>query len=95
MKWVLVICVAVAVLPLVHLSMESLDNPLTQNIVVVAAGAAIFAAEHALGYAMAHLGQHWSRRARLGWLSSSPASSRCARQRQFVGPARPASLAGR
>jgi hypothetical protein len=68
MKWLLVIFVALAVLPLVYLSMEFLDDPLTQIIVVVAAGAAIFAAEHALGYAMAHLAQHWSPRARLSWL---------------------------
>ena len=42
-------------MPLVYLSMEFLDDPVTQIIVVAAAGAAIFAAEHALGFAMAHL----------------------------------------
>jgi hypothetical protein len=62
MKWVLVIAVALALAPLVFLSMEFMDDLYLQILVTAAATAGIFAAEHALGYALAHAAQHVPRR---------------------------------
>jgi hypothetical protein len=69
LKWVLVFAVALALAPLVYLSMESLDDPVVQIIVMAAATAGIFAAEHALGFAMAHVAQQVGRRSRIAGLS--------------------------
>jgi hypothetical protein len=65
MKWLLVILVAAALTPLVYMSMEFLDDPLKQVIVMVASCAGILVAEHALGFAIAHVAQHVPRWARL------------------------------
>ena len=73
LKWVLVLAVALALAPLVYLSMEYLDDPVVQILVTVAASAGIFAAEHAIGFGMAHIAQHVGRRARLGWLFAAAA----------------------
>jgi hypothetical protein len=68
LKWVLVLAVALALAPLVYLSMQYLDDPVVQILVTLAASAGIFAAEHAIGFGMAHIAQHVGRRARIGWL---------------------------
>jgi len=73
LKWILVLAVALALAPLVYLSMEYLDDPVVQILVTVAASAGIFAAEHAIGFGMAHIAQHVGRRARLGWLFAAAA----------------------
>ena len=73
LKWVLVLAVALALAPLVYLSMAYLDDPVVQILVTVAASAGIFAAEHAIGFGMAHIAQHVGRRARLGWLFAAAA----------------------
>jgi hypothetical protein len=65
MKWLLVILVAAALTPLVYLSMEFLDDPMWQIIVTFASCAGILVAEHALGFAIAHVAQHVPRWARL------------------------------
>jgi hypothetical protein len=68
LKLFLVTAVAVALAPLVYLSMEYLDDPVVQVLVTLAASAGIFVAEHAIGFGMAHIAQHVGRRARIGWL---------------------------
>ena len=62
MKWVLVVAVALALAPLVFLSVEFMDDLYLQIVVTAAATAGIFAAEHALGYALAHAARHVPRR---------------------------------
>ena len=87
MKWLLVILVAAALTPLVYMSMEFLDDPFKQMIVMAASRAGILVAEHALGFAIAHVAQHVPRWAASRRSSGRDSSSGCASSPPNTSPA--------
>jgi hypothetical protein len=64
LKQVLVVAVAIALLPLIYLSMDFMDSWLVQGMVAVGALCAILAVEHGFGFSLAHVAQHASPRMR-------------------------------